>query len=367
MKINMKYLFYLIIASAGFAGCSSSESKEPAKQDSKPSAPAYQLATVAKAGVSSTVTLPAQLAAFEEVSIFPKVNGYVKNVLVDIGSHVNAGQLLMTLDDPELLQASVQAKEKYARSKADFSIAREHYSRLLEAAKTPGAISPLDLSTAKENMEADSAQSNAEKASWQMQETMQDYLNVTAPFSGVITERNVHPGALVSANAKDVPMLELKQTAHLRLQIDVPEMLAAGLTTGDTVTFFVNALKGIKQTGTVVRVSGNVSQQYRTERIEVDVNNTSGRLAPGMYADVAFSSKGNTHAFTVPKTAVVISTERKYVLVMRNNNISKVDVTTGNQNASLVEVYGALQAGDTVISNANDEIAEGPVSKQLHS
>lgn len=360
----MKRIVYVLIAAAGFSACSSTEGKEK-KQEDKAAAtqPAYQLVPVKQAGVSSTVTLPAQLAAYQQVSIFPKVNGYVKTVLVDIGSRVNAGQLLMTLDDPELLQVVVQAKERYARSRSSFAIAKEHYSRLLEAANTPGAISPLDLSTAKENMEADSAQSNAEKANWQMQQTMLGYLAVTAPFSGVITERNVHPGALVSANAKDVPMLELKQTEHLRLQIDIPEAFAAGISTNDTITFYVQALKGVKQTGKVVRVSGNVNQQYRTERVEVDVNNSKGQLAPGMYADVVFSSKGNAQAFVVPKSAVVTSTERKYVLVVRNNNITKVDVTTGNQNALTTEAYGNLQPGDNVIVNASDDIAEGPLTK----
>lgn len=361
MKYNMKTIIYVLIAGAFLASCSSSTENEKPKQDAAPAAPAYQLAAVTKAGISSTVTLPAQLAAYEQVSIFPKVNGYVKNVLVDIGSHVNTGQLLMTLDAPELLQASAQAKEKYARSRANYTIAKEHYTRLLEAANTPGAISPLDLSTAHENMEADSAQSNAEKASWQMQETMLGYLRVTAPFSGVITERNVHPGALVSANAKDVPMLELKQTAHLRLQADIPEALAAGLSTKDSITFYVNALKGVKFTGQVVRVSGNINQQFRTERVEVDIDNRDGRLAPGMYADVVFSAKGSTQAFTVPKTAVVTSTEKKYVLVVKNNIVSKVDVVTGNQNATSVEVYGNLQPGDMVITNANDEILEGVI------
>ncbi len=116
------------------------------------------------------------------MSIFPKVNGYVKDVKVDIGSHVKRGQLLMTLEAPELEQSTMQAKEKYARTKADLSIDREHYNRLLEASQNTRAISPLDLSFVKSKMESDSAVSNAAKSNWQMQETMQAYLIVTAPF-----------------------------------------------------------------------------------------------------------------------------------------------------------------------------------------
>ena len=102
----------------------------------------------------------------------------------------------MTLEAPELEQSTMQAKEKYARTKADLSIDREHYNRLLEASQTPGAISPLDLSFVRSKVESDSALSNAAKSNWEMQKTMESYLIVTAPFNGVITERNVHPGAL---------------------------------------------------------------------------------------------------------------------------------------------------------------------------
>ena len=101
------------------------------------------MACVEKAGLSSTIKLPAQFAAFQEVSIFPKVNGYVKTVLVDIGSRVKKGDLLMELEAPELEQAVSQAREKYARAKTDYAIDKEHYLRLLEASETAGAISPL--------------------------------------------------------------------------------------------------------------------------------------------------------------------------------------------------------------------------------
>ncbi|HEX4850536.1 MAG TPA: efflux RND transporter periplasmic adaptor subunit, partial [Puia sp.] len=292
-------------------------------KDPHPSAPAapttqYQLAQVEKEPVNQQLRLPAQLAAYEEVSIFPKVNGYVKSVLVDIGSQVRKGQVLMILDAPELEQAVAQAKEKYARSKSDFTIDKDNYERLKEASQTPGAISPLDLSTSKGKMEADSALSNAEKANWQMQETMLGYLTVVAPFDGVITERNVHPGALVSAEAKDSrPMLELKQVSHLRLQVDVPEDYASALKVHDTVSFNVSSIPGKRFIGQISRNSMNISRQFRTQRVELDVYNKEGLMSPGMYADILLDARGNPNGWSVPQTALVISTERKYVLVVR--------------------------------------------------
>jgi membrane fusion protein (multidrug efflux system) len=329
------------------------------KTDPVAARPHFQTVTVAAGGVDQVVKLPATLAAFLQVSIFPKVNGYVTDVRVDVGSHVQKGDLLMTLEAPELVQAVAQARERYARALAGYRIDRENYERLAEAARTPGAISPMDLATDKAKAEADSALANSEKANWQMQQTMMDYLRVTAPFAGVITIRNVHPGALVDATNKSVPMLELKQVDHLRLQVDIPETIAATLRKNDTLTFYVAALPGRKLTAPIARVSDNINMQYRTERVEADIYNHEENLSPGMYADVIFDSKGNRGALAVPPNAVVTSTEAKYVIAIRNGRTVKVNVTTGNENSRLVEVVGDLKAGDTVIAPATDEIKEG--------
>jgi membrane fusion protein (multidrug efflux system) len=262
----------------------------------------------------------------------------------------------MTLEDPELIQVTTQSKEKYEKTKSDYLISKENFQRLSEAAQTPGAVSPLDISTAKSTTEADSSLSNAAKADWQMEQTMLSYLNITAPFAGVITARNVHPGALVNAVDKNVPMLELKQESHLRLQVDIPEDIASYLKVNDSVTFFVPALDGKRMAGVVSRKSDNVNPQYRTERIEMDVMNNDGLLASGMYTDVVFTSTGNMNGLNVPKSAVVTSTERKYVIVQRDDKLMKVDVNTGNESTNKIEITGDVQAGDKVIINANDEI-----------
>jgi membrane fusion protein (multidrug efflux system) len=354
----MKYSFIFIVSLAAFVSCSENRGAS-VKNEKKDPPPQFQFATVEKGGVATTVKLPAQFAAYEEVSIFPKVNGYVKTVLVDIGSKVSVGDLLMTLEDPELEQAASQARERFERARADFSIDKEKYQRLLEASKTAGAISPLDLSAVKAKMDADSALSNAEKANWQMQQTMLAYLKVTAPFSGVITERNVNPGTLVSDAEKDKPMLELKQTANLRLRVDVPEDIAPTLKDKDTVSFYVNAFPEKEMTGTISRKSDNMNVQYRSERIEIDVQNKDGILTPGMYADVELHPKGNPDALNVPRSAVVTSTERKYVIVVRNNKTMQVDIQTGNQSGGTTEIFGSVKPGEKVIANANDEIKSG--------
>jgi membrane fusion protein, multidrug efflux system len=362
--VYMRKIFF--ISASLVIVVSSCQSVNPEiRKENKDATVQYNLSAVRQSGLSGMIKLPGQLAAYQEVSIFPKVNGYVKDVKVDIGTPVKKGQLLMMIEAPELEQATMQAKEKYARTKADLSIDREHYNRLLEASQTPGAISPLDLSFVKSKMESDSALSNAAKLNWQMQQTMESYLVVTAPFNGVITERNVHPGALVSAESKDAkPMLELKEISKLRLQVDIPENQAGTMQAGDTISFFTSVFPGKKVTGHISRKSMNVNAQFRSERVEADVLNADELLTPGMYADVVIYSKGNASGFTVPRSGLVTTTERKYVLVLRSGRIQKVDVTSGWESGSLVEVFGSLDKTDSVIEHASEEIAEGSIIKK---
>ena len=205
-------------------------------------------------------------------------------------------------------------------------------------------------------MEADSALANAEKSNWQMQQTMQEYLNVVAPFDGIITERNVFPGELVNAASKEKPMLELKEIKLLRLKVDVPEAFAGSFRKNDTISFYTSAFPGKKITGRIARQSMNINAQLRSERIEADIENKNEILQPGMYADVVLYSLGNINALSVPRSALVISTEGKYVIAVRNGKNIKVDVLTGNETKDSIEVFGQIQAGENVIENANDEI-----------
>jgi RND family efflux transporter MFP subunit len=197
-----------------------------------------------------------------------------------------------------------------------------------------------------------------------MQQTMMAYLRITAPFNGVITQRNVHPGALVSAEGKDnKPMLELKEVDHLRLQVDIPESMAANLQKNQEVSFFLSAYPGKKMTGHISRISMNISMQLRSERVELDIYNKDEALTPGMYADVLFDSKGNAASLSVPKSAVITSTERKYVVVVRDGKAVKIDVATANESDNKIQIAGALQPGEEVVVNADDEIKEGAIIK----
>jgi membrane fusion protein, multidrug efflux system len=356
--MNIKNISVYIVAVVFFTACGNEE--KPVEGASLPVKPQYEFVNASPTGIGQYINLPAQLVAYQEISVYPKVNGYVKSVLVDVGSRVRKGQVLMELEAPELVQAVLQAKEKYERTNADYSIAKDNYERLKQAARTSGAIAPLSLATAKSKMLSDSALCNAEKANWQMQQIMLSYLKVNAPFDGVITERNIHTGALVSPSDKSAkPMIELKQEDKLRLQADVPEKIALNLSLFDSASFYLTALPGKKMTAVIARKASNINTQFRAERIELDVANNDGKLSPGMFATVLLYSKADTGALSVPRSAIITSTERKYVIVVRQGKTCKVDVSTGNETADKVEISGLLSAGEKIIARPNEEIKEG--------
>ncbi len=352
----------IIICSLLFTACSRKENNTSEK---KAEAVSYPLCAVKTQAIATTLRLPAQLNPFYEVSIYPRVTGYIKTLPVDIGSVVKEGQLLMQMEAPDVEQNSVAAQERYIKVQATYRASKDNYTRLMNAAKTAGAVSPNDLQMAQSQMQSDSALSNSEKANWMAMESMKDYLTVRAPFDGTITQRNVHPGALVTTgNKTDMsPLLELQQISKLRLQVKVPETYATQLEDNQNISFVVDALPGKTFTGTISRQANSLDDKYRSETFEIDITNTDHLLMPGMYAEVLLPLKGHPNACVVPQTAVVVSTEKKYVIKVQDNKTALVDVTTGNEDNGIVEIFGDIKAGDMVIEKANDEIKANQIIK----
>ena len=348
-----------------FCACNQSESHPVADKDSTTKAPAahssYVFGEVAEAEIGSVVHLPAVLRPYEMVDIYPKINGFIKEIPVDRGSRVRTGQLLLRLEAPEIEQQYMAAKAKYLQAYSLSLASKDDYDRLMVANKMPGTVSAHDLELAKAKMIADSATSQAEMANYKALGATRDYLTVTAPFDGVITERNVHPGALVGPNLKtdDKPMLILQQESKLRLVIDVPEVYSNQLTEHTLVSFRVSTLPGKVFRGAISRAAGSLNMKYRSEAIEVDVKNDNGLLKPGMYAEVNLPVQRNTHSMVVPAAAVVVSQERKYIITVDGDKAHWVDVVTGNSRNDSTEVFGVMSPHARIIVNANDEIRDG--------
>ena len=180
-----------------------------------------------------------------------------------------------------------------------------------------------------------------------------------APFDGIITERNVHPGALVGPGAGSTPLLRLHQVSRLRLEVAVPEALVGAIVKGARVPFTVPAYPGDTFYGTVNLLAYDLDPKTRTMAVELDVRNPDLRLGAGMYPEVQWPVKRPQPSLLVPPTSIVTTTERTFVIRVNNGVAQWVNVGRGARVGDLVEVFGPLQEGDTIVRRGTDEIREG--------
>ncbi|SDD51970.1 efflux RND transporter periplasmic adaptor subunit [Pedobacter soli] len=348
-----------IILLSVFASCSTGNKPVDISPEGKAKDARYETTKVQEQALSSYTRIPGVLKPFNQVNIFPKANGFVKNILVDLGTRVKKGQLLMTLEAPELESQLQSANSRYLQSRENASASAEKYRRLKEAAREEGAVSQLDLDNALSRMRGDKAIAEAERSNVSSVRTMQDYLKVYAPFDGVIVDRNISPGALVSAGkSSDLPMLVLQDLTHMRLEVSIPEDYVDKVDLEQQVSFHFNALPGEKRKARISR-SANSLGNMRQETVEIDVANKDNRLKAGMYAEVEIPLKSGSTSLLVPNAAIVRSTEKKYVVTVSGGKTQLVDIKEGMKGNDLTEVFGELKAGDEIISPANDEIKAG--------
>jgi membrane fusion protein, multidrug efflux system len=336
-----------------------------------------ELAPVISKPVSRFVELPGEFDAFQSVALHAKVRGYVERVLVDRGSLVKRGDLLAELSAPEMTAQIAEAESRVQaavsdrlQAEAQLAAAQSTSDRLKKAAETPGAIAGNELIQAQKQVEAAQAlvasrqqASRAAEAAVQAQKDLEGYLRITAPFDGVVTERLVHPGALVGPGADPV-LLVIQEVAHLRLVVAVPEENVGGIMSGARVEFNVPAHRERVYSGTVARISHALDSKTRTMPVELDVLNSDGSLSPGMYPAVKWPVRGVGASLLVPRTSVVTTTERTFVVRSREGRAEWVDVRKGVADGDLIEVAGNLKPGDMVVRRATDEIREGTALKK---
>lgn len=340
------------------------------------SPPVVDVVRVVSQRPSVTVKIPGELTPFEVVAVYPKVTGFVKWIGVDRGSRVRGGQLIARLVAPELVsqRAEADAKLQSARSQllaAQAKLAADEgtYERLKAASATPGVVAGNDLVVAQKAAEADRAQVksleenvSASRQSLAAIAEIEGYLGVKAPFDGVVTVRNVHPGALVGpagAPGVTVPMVRIETLARLRLVIPVPETYVAGIPEGAKVEFTVPAFPSETFAGAVARIAHSVDVKTRTMPVELDVANPAGRLAPGMFPEVSWPVRRPKATLFVPGSSVARTMEAVFVVRVREGKTDWVKVTTGITAGNLVEVFGDLGEGDEVAVRGSEELKPG--------
>ncbi len=330
------------------------------------------LVAVISRPVSRTVDLPGEFQPYRSVEIHAKIRGYLDRVLVDRGSTVKRGQLLAQLSAPEMqaqivvAEARVRATESdRAQAESQLAALQSTSGRLKKAAETPGAIAGNELIQAQSQVDAAQALVQSKKqataaaqAEVRAQKDLEGYLRVTAPFDGMVTERLLHPGALVGT-ASDPVLLVIQEISRLRLVVAVPETDVAGIVSGGKVEFHVPAYPNRAYSGTVARSSHSIDPKTRTMAVELDVFNRDGSLSPGMYPSVKWPVRGARASLLVPKTSVVTTTERTFVIRNRGGRAEWVNVAKGALDGDLTEVSGPLQPGDMIVKRATDELRDG--------
>ncbi|WP_259066733.1 efflux RND transporter periplasmic adaptor subunit [Mucilaginibacter sp. X4EP1] len=320
---------------------------------------------VVKGKLNTTIAVPGELAPYQEVDLYAKVNSYVKNLLVDIGSQVHKGQLLVTLEAPEINSQLAEAQSRIQQQEAICFASKATYDRLLSTSKIPGTVSQNDLELAEAKKNSDYANVEAAKSSYKEVAANLAYLEIRAPFDGVITARNINLGAYVGPGGKSTdPLFVLEDQTRLRLIVSVPEVYTGGLNDKSDVTFSVEALPSQKFTAQIKRLAGALDTKLRAERLEMDVYNKDKRLLPHMFAEVDVPLPAHDSTFIVPKTAVVTSTEKVFIIKINNHRAEWVTVKKGVSTSDKTEVYGDVKAGDVVVKQASEEIRDGSTVKE---
>lgn len=359
--------FVLIAASLAYTACNSSrgEKKEETLVAAAPAA--IETFEVQKEKLSTSFQTPAELIAWQQVDLYAKENSFVQKLYVDVGSEVKTGQLLATLEAPELNSRLAGAESRLKSQEAIYTASKSQYDRLYETSKTPGTISQNDLDQAAAKKNSDLAQWEAAKAAYKEVMITKGYLEIRAPFNGVISTRNANPGAYVGPSGKgsEFAMFTLQEQRRLRLIVGVPEAYTGFLSNKQAVEFSVKAIPNESFKGTVNRLSGALDSKLRAERIEIDVENNSRKLLPGMIAEVKIPFPAKDSTLIVPKTALVNSTERVFVIRIINNKAEWVDVKKGRETGGKIEIFGALQAGDQLVKKASEEVRDGSDIKSV--
>ncbi len=210
-------------------------------------------------------------------------------------------------------------------------------------------------------MMGDSSEVSSAQAAFQSFSDLKNYLVVKAPFSGIITERNISPGAFVGTSGKgtELPMLKLVEEGKLRLVVAVPEVQVGGLAKNTWVQFQVKAFPSDTFRAQIVRISGNLDLKTRSEMIEMDVENKDQRLLPGMYAEVEIGIKRSEPAFVVPLSAIFTNTEGVFIIRAKSEKAERVAIRKGNTHDGKIEIFGPLNDNDSILEQASDQIRDG--------
>jgi RND family efflux transporter MFP subunit len=357
-----------------------------------PPPPIVPVAIAGPATLEDNLTLAAEFRPYQEVDVMAKVAGYVRSIGVDIGDHVRQGQVLATLEVPEIEDDAAKAKAGVAaaqanvvtaqaaveRAQAGANIANLSFKRIQDVATRDQGLVPkqdvdvaqsrqmqaaAELSSANSELKAAQQSLIEAQSEYSRAQAMMQYATIRAPFTGVITKRYANMGSMIQAGTSSqtqaMPVVSLAQNDLLRLILPVPVSDVASVHNGEPVDVNVVSL-GRTLKGKVTRYADSVQMATRTMDTEVDVPNPDGSLVPGMYAEVHLHLDAQKNALSVPLDAVDgIGTSVQQVYLVKNGVVHLGSVKTGLQTSSRVEIVSGLSAGDAVVVGRHSGLSDG--------
>lgn len=353
------FFFILIVAAALVAGLLPRlrERKQVAEDTRDLATPTVAVVSPAPAKMTEPLVLSGELRPVIEASIYARANGYVRRWLVDLGAHVEAGQLLAELDTPEINQQLTQGQAELTQAEAAAqlaSVTSKRWKEMLQA-KT---VSPQEADEKSSDLELKRATVEAARANVQRLNELVGFAHVTAPFAGTITARRLDVGQLVTAGAGQ-ELYRLAKTDKLRVFVHVPQNYARSTVVGQSAELTLPEAPDEKFEATIVRTAGALDIATRTLLVECEVDNTKNGILAGSYGLVRLSDAHPEAALTLPASTLIFRSEGPQVALVENNHVTLRKIKIGRDFGAIIEVLSGLTAADHVVTVPSDSFTDG--------
>jgi RND family efflux transporter MFP subunit len=366
MRPNIKMISgiaAIVVVVCLFLAWRHSRSQKTAISDSL-ATPIVAVAKVKREDLSREITYPAEFRPYVEVELHAKVSGYVDKMNVDFGDKVKAGELLASIEVPELQDELTNAIATEEKAEADYTNANLIYTRLVSVNdQHPNLVAQQDLDTASANEQMSAAAIAAAQAEVGKYKTLVNYTQIVAPFDGVVTRRYADPGALIqagtSSDTQSLPLVRVSDNYLLRLDFPVDVDFVQDVQVGAPVDVHVESLGGKTFTGTVSRFTRDVDDNTRKMITEIEVPNPKLEIDPGMYATVALNVENHSNTLAIPTQAVIVGATPSVYIVNSTGEIEQRPIQVGLETSDEYEVLSGLQEGDLVVIGNHSEIQSG--------
>lgn len=323
--------------------------------------PTYTVAVAATADAAAELVLPSSVEASQETPLYPRVHGYVKRIVTDIGAQVKEGDTLAEIETPEIDQQVSQGRAALEQAQANLTLAKVSFDRWQELRKSK-VVAAQEVDERKGALDARQADVSSAEANLHRLENMQRYQKITAPFAGTVTRRYVEVGQLVTGDLNDSTrvLFQLQHTASLRAFVNVPQSAFRSVAVGQTVGLTFRELPGRIFPGTVSRTAGALDGATRTLRTEIQVPNEAGELLPGLYTEVKFAIQRDKPPVVIPARALILQTSGPQVAIVdAQNHVTLQTVAIARDLGKTIEIGSGLEAGASFIVNPNDTLRSG--------